>query len=122
MLKDFPIFFDDTEVMQWNKWEESYDVVENTYTTEAGTDQVEVTRYDKLSVSCQYKCHSDWVATFKAFSKQDSIQVKMYDVGLKDYITRTMRLRDFKAVPVEFSEVLEDTNGVWDVTFKLKEF
>lgn len=122
MLKDFPIYFDDKEIMQWSKWEESHEVVENTYATEAGTDQVDVVRYDKLSVSCQFRCHSEWLANFSDFAKKNIIQVKLYDSALQDYTTRKMRMRDFKTVPIEHSEKMKDTNGVWDVSFVLKEF
>jgi hypothetical protein len=51
MLKDFPIYFDDTKLFSPSSWDESYAVVESTNQTEAGTDQIIVTRYDKLSVS-----------------------------------------------------------------------
>lgn len=122
MLKDYPVKFDGEEIFQWDKWEESSEVIENTYQTEAGTDQVDAVRYDKLSVSCQYRCHSDWIAKFKAWSKQDSIVVSLYDAESKAYADRTMRIRDFKAAPIEFSETVDDTNGVWNVSFTLGEF
>lgn len=54
MLKDYPTIINNTQLFQPNKWEETSEVVEETYRTEAGTDQVSVTRYDKLSVDAQY--------------------------------------------------------------------
>lgn len=122
MLKDYPIYFDDTEVMEWSDWEEQSEVVENTYQTEAGTDQLQVVRYDKLKVSTSYRCHSEWLQKFAAFAKQDSIAVKMYDAELMNYTTRTMRIRNFKKSPIEFSGKVADTNGVWNVSFVLEEF
>ena len=122
MLNEYPIFFDDTEIMPWSKWEESSEVVENTYQTEAGTDQLQVVRYDKLNVSAEYRCQSEWLQRFAAFAEQDEINVKMYDAKLMDYKTRKMRMRNFKKNPIEFSDRLKDTNGVWNVSFDLEEF
>ena len=47
MLKDYPVYFDTTEVMQWSKWDENRTVIENAYETEAGTDQIDVVRYGR---------------------------------------------------------------------------
>ena len=56
MLSEYPIYFDDVKLFTPESWEESYAVIENTNQTEAGTDQVIVTRYDKLSVSASFNC------------------------------------------------------------------
>ena len=99
MLSDYPIYFDETKLFTPESWEESYAVVESTNQTEAGTDQVIVTRYDKLSVSASFQCSSRWAATFATFRDKDSIQVKLYDLKTQDYKTRTMRIRNFKSAP-----------------------
>ena len=122
MLKDYPVTFDGVEVMQWTKWDESREVIENTYETEAGTDQVDVVRYGKLSVSCQYRCHDEWLRIFTDFSERDQIEVSSYDTKTGISTVKIMRIRDFKAEPIEFSESVADTNGVWNVSFKLEEF
>ena len=54
MLKDFPVRFDETEIMQWSKWEEERKVIEDTYETEAGTDQVDVVTVSPISQNCPY--------------------------------------------------------------------
>lgn len=122
MLKDFPVKINGTVLFEASGWEENSAVVENKYETEAGTAQVSVTRYDKLSVSAQYRCHSDWLAVFKQWSQTDSLEVDIYDAQEKGYKRRTMRIRSFKSSLIEFSERVEDTNGVWDVSFTLEEF
>lgn len=122
MLKDYPVTFDGIEVMQWSKWEESREVIENTYQTEAGTDQIDVVRYGKLTVSCQYRCHDEWLRIFTDFSERDSIEVSSYDTKEGRSTVKIMRIRDFKADPIEHSEKVQDTNGVWNVSFKLEEF
>ena len=122
MLSEYPIYFDETKLFTPESWEESYAVVESTNQTEAGTDQVIVTRYDKLSVSASFQCSSRWAATFATFRDKDSIQVKLYDLKTQDYKTRTMRIRNFKSAPEKNSEKTKGTNGLYTVSFDLEEF
>ena len=122
MLKDYPVLINGVALMESNSWEEESNTIENTYETEAGTDQVSVTRYDKLTVSADFRCHSDWLRQFKQWSKADTLTVQMYDAIANGYVSRTMRMRNFKQKLVEYSEKLHDTNGVWNVTFSLEEF
>jgi hypothetical protein len=122
MLSNYPIYFDETKLFTPESWEESYAVVESTNQTEAGTDQVIVTRYDKLSVSASFQCSSRWAATFAAFRDKDSIAVKLYDLKEQGYKTRTMRMRNFKTGPEKNSEKTKGTNGLYTVSFDLQEF
>ena len=122
MLKDYPVLINGVVLMESNSWEEESNTIENTYETEAGTDQVSVTRYDKLTVSADFRCHSDWLRQFKQWSKADTLTVQMYDAIANGYVSRTMRMRNFKQKLVEYSEKVHDTNGVWNVTFSLEEF
>jgi hypothetical protein len=122
LKKDFPIWFDDTKIFWPLKWQENYEVVETQNTTEAGTDQIIVSRYDKLSVSCEFQCSDLWVAVFAAFRDQDSISVKLYDLKTRAYKTRTMRIRNFKVTLESNSEKLSMSNGLYMVSFDLQEF
>jgi hypothetical protein len=122
MLSEYPIYFDETKIFTPESWEESYAVIESTNQTEAGTDQVIVTRYDKLSVSASFQCSSRWAAIFASFRDQDSIAVKLYDLKTQGYKTRTMRIRNFKTGPEKNSEKTKGTNGLYTVSFDLQEF
>lgn len=122
MLKDYPIYFDDTKLFTPKEWNESFDVIESTSQTEAGTDQVIVIRTDKLSVSASFQCSSRWAAKFAEFRDQDSIEVKSYDLKAQDYKTRTMRIRNFKSTPEENSEKTNNTNGLYTISFDLEEY
>ena len=122
MLSDYPVYFDDIKLFTPEKWEESYEVIETTNQTEAGTDQIIVTRYDKLSVSASFNCSSRWAAKFATFRDQDSIGVKIYDLKDQEYKTRTMRMRNFKTGPEKNSEKVKGTNGLYVVSFDLEEF
>jgi Tfp pilus assembly protein PilP len=48
--------------------------------------------------------------------------VSSYDIHEGTNTGKIMRMRDFKVSPIEVSEKVKDTNGVWDVSFKLEEF
>ena len=126
MIETYPIMFDSTELPSPSQWDETSEVIENVNVTEAGTDQVEVTRYDKLTVNVKYRIAEDSTGgianTLKEFSKKSSFTLKRYDVLAKTYEERTVRMRDFKMSLVPKSEYLTAVNGVWDITFTLKEF
>ena len=122
MLSSYTIKFNNEVIFEPESWEESSNVVETINTTEAGTDQIIVTRYDKLSISCSFMCSSVWAKKFKEYSRQDSMAVSIYDLIEQAYKIRTMRIRDFKASLVDNSWKTPNTNGLWNVSFSLQEF
>jgi len=121
-MVDFPLYFDSTVMPQPHTWTETSNVVETVNKTEAGTDQVDVVRLDKLTISVEYGCTDDLARTLKAFSKQNSIVVKYYDIETDDYKQRTMRMRKFSVALVQHSNELLAVRGVWRVSFDLEEF
>ncbi len=116
------IMFDDEVIFEPQSWDEESDVIENVNETEAGTEQIAVTRYDKLSVSCSFQCSSLWAKKFKQYSMKDEIAVSLYDVVDEAYKVRAMRIRDFKMSLVSHSWNTPNTNGLWEVSFSLIEF
>ena len=122
MLSDYPIKFGQETIFTPESWEESSEVIENVNTTEAGTDQISVTRYDKLSISCSFLCSSIWAKKFKEYSKQNEIAVSTYDLIDERYNTRIMRIRNFSASLVANSWNTRNTEGLWNISFNLEEF
>ena len=122
MLSEYPIKFGREVIFQPESWEESSAVVESINSTEAGTDQIAVTRYDKLSVSCSFQCSSLWAKKFKEYSKQDEIAVSIYDFISEMYKLRNMRIRNFRATLVSGSWRTQNTAGLWNISFDLEEF
>ena len=116
------IKFDDEEIFEPSSWEESSEVLESVNSTEAGTDQIAITRYDKLSISCSFQCSHRWAQKFKAYSRKDEISVNFYDILAGENTTRIMRIRDFRAQLVDHSWLTPGTNGLWSISFTLKEF
>lgn len=121
-LLDFPIMFDDVEILRPLNWQEQSNVIESSEQSEAGTDLIEVTRYDKLTIAASFATTSTWAKVFKEFSKKDAIEVKRYDVLEEGYETRIMRIRNFTIARKHKSERVEGYYGLYDVSFNLEEF
>lgn len=117
-----PIKFDGEEIIEPQSWSEDSEVIETVSETEAGTSQVAVTRYDKQSITCTFQCTHRWAKKFKEYSKQDEISVSFYDILTESYTARQMRIRDFKVSLEKNSWRTPNTNGLWNVSFSLKEF
>lgn len=117
-----PIQFNGQNIIEPVSWAEDSQVIETVNETEAGTDQIAVTRYDKLSVACAFQCSHRWAKKFKEYSRLDEISVSFYDILTETYATRQMRIRDFKVSLVDYSWKTPNTNGLWNVSFSLIEF
>lgn len=122
MLRDYPVYFGAEKIPWPTKWQEKYENVETVNSTEAGTDQVLVVRYGKLSVSAQFNCSSRWTAKFVAYSKAGPIDVKAYDMETQKYKTRSMRLRNLQITQVENSHNTAGTIGLYTVACSLEEY
>lgn len=103
-------------------WSESYAVVESTNVSEAGTDLVEVTRQDKLTVSASFQVSSRWYHILYGLSQNTSMTLNVYDPLTNTNKDRTVRMRDFSAEFQQFSEKNNETQGYWAVSFSLIEF
>lgn len=121
-MLDFPLYINSTALPFPSKWSEKSNVVETVNKTEAGTDQVEVVRYDKLTISCEFGCTNTLAATLKGFSKLSSVTVKYYDTETDAYKERTMRMRKYSQTLASGSHTLSEVRGVWSVLFDLEEF
>lgn len=122
MLKDYPTYFNTFELPFTKKWSEDYDTIEEVNTSEAGTDIVDVSRYNKLSVSCSIGCLSTMAKQLMIFSEMPYFTLRKYDILTEAYKEYTVRMRDFKVDRIEQSESVAISNGLWKVSFKLEEF
>jgi hypothetical protein len=68
------------------------------------------------------KCLADWLARYRYYSALASFQVSYYDVNIEGYVTKTVRMRNFKWSVVKHSYELDNIAGIYDVSFVLKEF
>lgn len=121
-LKSYPIYFDTTELFRPEKWEESFEKVQNVFQSEAGTDLVIKVRSGKLKVSAEFRCTDDDFATFQGFDNAASFTLKSYDTVTSAYKSRTVRMENLKSVVEPHSDYVTTTNGLYTVTFDLVEF
>ena len=120
---DYPIKINNTPIPVPIEWSENSSVVENSMTTEAGTDVIDVLRVDKLTVTASFDVSSSWLATFKGWANSTSaLSVKIYDSVTNAYAERSMRMRNFINNLVKDSDRTSGTVGLWNVTFDLIEF
>lgn len=123
MLSNFPIFFDETELkIKRTRWEISYDNLANVNETEAGTDDVDVIRKGKRIIGAEFYCADRWASILTGFNDHQSIQVKYYDIKTRQYVTVKMRMEELHVTQIEDSERVQNTNGLYIITFDLVEF
>lgn len=104
-------------------WSVRRDVVENTGTTEAGTDVVDLMRVGKITITASYNVSSDWLVRFEGWADETSpLSVKLYDPATSAYITKDMRMRNFVSDYVNYSKNTSGTLGLYVVSFDLIEF
>lgn len=121
-LKSYPIYFDTTELFRPQKWEESYEKIQNVYQSEAGTDLAVKVRSGKLKVSAEFLCTDSDFATFQGFDYAGSFTLKSFDVVSNAYKSRTVRMENLKSTTEIHSDYITVSNGLYDVTFDLVEF
>lgn len=124
MLKeDFPIYFDNTEIsIKARRWNMTYANMSSLSQTEDGGDHVEFLRFGKVTVSAQFRCTDEWAYQLKQFSAIPSFTLRYYDISIKGYASRTVRMDGFSANLISGSERLNATNGVYEVSFNLVEY
>lgn len=119
---DYPLKFNNEEMYYPSSFSIDEEVIDKTNQTEAGTDQVQLVRTGKVTMNFSTKCLPQWLARYKYYSALASFQVSYYDVSVNGYVTKTVRMRDFKWSVVKHSYELDNIAGIYDVSFVLKEF
>lgn len=122
MLKNFPLKFNGTAIPFPNSYDVSNSVIENVNESEAGTDIIQIKRMKKMTISLSFRLMDSYLAFFEGYAYGNStITVSIYDAVTKAYTTKTMRMRDFQYKLVEKSELVNDINGMYDISFSLIE-
>lgn len=113
--------FNNTKILRPISWSETSNVIETVQVTEAGTDVINVTRYDKISISAEFGCTDAWAKTFREFSRLDTFTLTRYDVVSGEEEERTVRMRNYTQTLVKDSETLAGFNGLYNISFELEE-
>ena len=120
-LKDLPlkinnVVFPFTKTLQINP-----KTIANENTSETGKDVVQIARKDKKEFTIGTTLTGEWVDKVQALYLEDEVTVYMYDRGTHAYKTFRAQLTDPSYKLKKGSEDLGDFDGVWDISFKLKE-
>lgn len=122
-LKDYPPMFNETSLTFFPEIKVNSEKIASENRSESGYDIVQVIRRDKWNVPVKLKLADDyWVKFFYELSLLDSVTYKQYSPLVQGYTTRTVRIDNFEFAWVKGSDKLEGVNGVWEVSFTLKEF
>ena len=122
ILKNYPIKINNTSIPFSGSMSEKYDTIENVNTSEAGTDICQVQRLGKLTLSISYTMLSDFIATLETWRDSTSaLTVQVFDFTTSAYKEHTMRMRNYSKSLVKYSQDLEVTTGIWNVSFDLIE-
>lgn len=107
-------------LMKPTQWDESYAIIENVNTSEAGTDLVNIVRSDKLTVSAQFNVSRVWYHQFYMMSQEPYLWLDTYDPLTDAHKLRKVRMRDFSASFQQYSDNIGE--GLWVIGFSLIEF
>ena len=121
-LKDYPIYFDTTQIPWPTGWELEYENIQTVNTTEAGTDVVDTSRWHKLTVDAKFLSSSRWAKFFEEYSQKPDFTLKFYSEIAEEYVEVSVRMTGFKRKMKKHSEKVQETLGVWDVSFDLEQF
>ena len=123
MLNDYPFRIDNTAIPFFpSQWSDSEPPVENTLQSEGGTDMIEQVRNKKFEAKLSFKlADRHWVSFFKALQRRSSFLFSYYEVETGEYASVTAILRDFSKSYVRGSEKLEAVDGVWEISFTIRE-
>lgn len=124
MLKtDYPLIIDSTTVnIKCLRFQINHGNITTENTTEAGTTDIEILRFGKVTINCQYRCMDEWTSFFVQCSKKPILTVKYYDPDTKAYAEKSMHMDAITTGLLKKSEDLAVTNGIYDVSFTLVEF
>ena len=86
--------------------------------TEAGTYQRDVVRFGIREISVKFSVTQKWLKFLTGFKQQEQIEVDYFDPETVDIVSTEMYISDYSVT------LVKDTSyrGLWEVSFKLKEF
>lgn len=121
-LSDYPVKINDVPI-PYGTFTFSPETIENVYQSETGKDIVQIKRLGKGKYNFTLKLTSEWVPIlYNFYVLRSPLSVNIFDIGLQEYVTKSMRMRDFNDSLVKKSNELKGIYGIYDITFSLIEF
>ena len=124
MLKtDYPVLINGTQMdVEWLQWDVAKNNIVSSQETEAGTEDMEVIRTGKVSISALVQVSDRWAHIIDGFNDIPVLPVKYYDVSALNYVEKSMYMSDLSIELAQYSNRQTLSNGLYTVSFKLTEF
>ena len=124
MLTTYPIKFNNIPIPFPTSWDETPQRIANNFTTEAGTRKVLESRNKRLRINGEWTVTSRWLKKFQQYRDMSSITVQIYDAETSAYKSYTMSITDesFVYSLIKNSHRLNNTEGLYELSFELEEF
>lgn len=123
LYNDYPLIINNEEIKPTRQsWALRYSNIHNENMTEDGHSDIEVIRKGKVEISASFNCTDRWASILTQLNSQTMLSVKYYDIAAKDYVTRPMYMDGLNVQQVYGSEKVQESNGLYIVSFSLLEF
>lgn len=122
MLSTHPTMINSVSIPFMSNWQTSYETNRKTYTRQSGTETDIILRQRQLTIQASTKCLWDEVSQFLAYQNQPTLTVSLWNPSTNAYIDHTMRMENFAYSLVKDSEELSAVDGIYNMSFTLREF
>lgn len=127
-LNEYPIKFGDKVLFKPEKWEQKIEKISNAAVSEDGHDLLNIVRTNKMVISAEFSCTSDWKAFFeRVYNTLETFELWQFEPEDRDsvshggYQSRTVRMENYVSSVEERSEYTDKSTGLYKVTFDLVE-
>lgn len=124
MLSSYPYKINNEAIPFPTDWEENPVKITESFETESGHRKVIVKRTGRLAVSARFKVSSYWLKKFMQWRDAASFTLSKYDAVSGAYVNYTMDIDpdSFRSRVVPHSEMVQNTNGLYYLSFDMEEF
>ena len=127
-LNEYPIKFGYKTLFKPEKWEQKIEKISNPAVSEDGHDLLNIVRTNKMIISAEFSCTSDWKAFFeRVYNTLETFELWQFEPDDTDlvnhggYKSRTVRMEKYNASVEKQSEYTDKSTGLYTVTFELVE-
>lgn len=126
-LNEYPIKFGYKELFKPEKWEIKIDKISNSAVSEDGHDLLNIVRTNKMTVSAEFACTSDWKAFFeRVYNTLETFELWQYEPNDQipehgGYNSRTVRMENYSCSVEKLSEYTDQSTGLYNISFDLIE-
>lgn len=124
MLKNYPILINNDPIPFPDSWDEVLNKIVTNFETEAGGRKQVVIRGSRLKISGSWTVSSRLLKTFQEYRNANSLTVSVYDAVTNGYVSHTMSIVEdsFTYELIQNSKLVQNTNGLYRLSFDLEEF